>query len=78
MKPVLLLVLGVAAIAGCNGNDNPGSSPAPPATQTNFTTFVKGQVAATTETSSPVDVSGVAFTFADETNETAFNDVLPP
>lgn len=78
MKPVLLLLFGVAGLAGCHGKDNAGSSPTPPAAQTNFTTFVKGQIAATTETSAPVDVSGVTFSFADEANEAAFNDILPP
>lgn len=79
MKPALLLVLGVAAIAGCDGSDTPRTtSPTPAPAATNFTTFVKSQVAATSETSTPVDISGVTFSFTDETNETAFNDVLPP
>jgi PBP1b-binding outer membrane lipoprotein LpoB len=83
MKLLIVLVLGATVIAGCDGNGKALTNPAipvppTPVAPTSFTTFVKGQLAATTETATPTDVSGTTFTFPDDTNDTAFNEVLPP
>ncbi len=80
MKPVILFVVGLGVIAGCDGGGSSGQSPRSPVPPqgTNFTSFVKDQIAATSETTSPTDVSSVTFTFPDDTNDTAFNSILPP
>lgn len=91
---VPLAVIGAGlGLAGCSGGSDgnmtsstpppssttPGSTVTPPAPQaTDFTVFVKQQVAATSETSSPVDINSTNFTFEDEDNPAAFDDVLPP
>lgn len=79
MNRFIVMTLGALVLAGCDGNGMKTISPATPAVQpTNFTTFVKGQLAATTETATPADVSSTAFTFPDDNNDSAFSDVLVP
>lgn len=79
MNRIIVMTLGAMAIAGCDGNGMKTISPAPPAAQpTNFTAFVKGQLAATTETAIPADVASTPFTFPDDNNESAFSDVVVP
>jgi hypothetical protein len=85
MKRQTLIALGgvlvAATLSGCGGssnhdnNDGGGVVVQPPQT-TSFTTFVHTQVAATSDTTQPADVDGVMFTFPDDTNAAAFNDVV--
>lgn len=84
-KRQILLTLGtsllIAALAGCGGssNSNTGVVPTQPPTQpppTSFTSFVHTQVAQTSETTQPADVNAVTFSFPDENNPAAFNDVV--
>jgi hypothetical protein len=77
MKPVTLLVLGLA-LAGCDGGESMGGgTPAPPVT-TSFTQFVKAQVTAPSETATSTEVEATIFVFPGDSEETVFNDVLPP
>ena len=78
------IVLAGGIVAGCsdgNGNGNNGGGnnpppPPPPPATTSFTDFVHAQLTATSDTSDPVDVNGIDFTFPDDDNPNAFNDVL--
>ena len=85
MKRQNVLILGTASIAaalsGCGGN----SSNSPPATgggttqppqATSLTDFVHTQISQTSDTTQPADVNGVTFSFPDDNNPAAFNDVV--
>jgi hypothetical protein len=86
MKRKTLIALGAgfaaAALGGCGGSSNHdnngggGGVVVQPPTTTSFTTFVHTQLAATSDTSQPADVDSVMFTFPDDTNAAAFNDVV--
>ncbi|MEO7433378.1 MAG: hypothetical protein ABIR62_15475 [Dokdonella sp.] len=86
MKRQTLMALGAGlvatALAGCGGSSNHdnnnggGGVVIQPPTTTNFTTFVHTQLAATSDTTQPADVNGVAFSYPDDGNAAAFNDVV--
>ncbi|MEO5560435.1 MAG: hypothetical protein ABIO49_11145 [Dokdonella sp.] len=82
-KREILLILGasllIGTLAGCGGgssNSTTGGGPPQPPQPTNFTTFVHTQVAQTSDTSQPADVNAVTFSFPDDNNAAAFNDVV--
>lgn len=76
------LPLVVLLAAGCGGgssydgggNNNPAPAPAPGASGTAFTPFIKSQLAQTSDTAEPADVNDRQFEFDED--ETSFNDVL--
>lgn len=78
---VLTTTTSLALLAGCGGghSNNPtppdGGGTTPPTT-VSFTAFVHTQLAATSETTQPADVNGVDFTFPDDNNPAAFDDVV--
>ena len=84
MKTKLGLIAGAAAIAvllqGCGGGHSNSSTPPPvtppPPATTSFTTFVHTELAATSETATPDDINGITFTFPDDNNPAAFDDVV--
>jgi hypothetical protein len=63
-----------SASYGGSSDGGTGTMPPPAATKPVFNTFVKEQLAATSNTSDPVDVNG-EFEFSDD-DEAAFADVL--
>lgn len=81
MKRWIAPMLLAAALAGCGGGSSnstvtvPPPPPPPPAT-TSFTSFVHTELAQTSESTEPEDVNDVMFTFPDEDNPAAFDDVL--
>ncbi|MEO7324207.1 MAG: hypothetical protein ABIW82_05205 [Dokdonella sp.] len=85
-KRQIFLTLGasllIAALSGCGGgssNSNTGggtTQPPQPPQPTSFTSFVHTQVAQTSDTSQPADVNAVTFSFPDNNNAAAFNDVV--
>jgi len=85
MNRKTLIALGAglvaATLAGCGGSSNHdnnggGGVVVQPPTTTSFTTFVHTQLAATSDTTQPADVNGVTFSFPDDANPAAFNDVV--
>ena len=81
MKRLIAPMLIAAALAGCGGGSSNSTvtvppPPPPPPTTTSFTTFVHTELAQTSETTEPEDVNGVTFTFPDDDNPAAFDDVL--
>lgn len=82
-KREILLTLGasllISALAGCGGgssNSNTGGGTTQPPQPTSFTSFVHTQVAQTSDTSQSADVNAVTFSFPDDNNAAAFNDVV--
>lgn len=83
-KRQILLTLGasllMAVLGGCGGSSNSTTSTGGGTTQppqpTSFTGFVHTQVAQTSDTTQPVDVNAVTFSFPDDNNPAAFNDVV--
>ncbi|MEO5625193.1 MAG: hypothetical protein ABIQ70_04190 [Dokdonella sp.] len=85
-KREIVLTLGasllIGTLAGCGGtssNSNMGGGPPQPPQPpqpTSFTAFVHTQVAQTSDTSQPADVNAVTFSFPDDNNAAAFNDVV--
>ncbi|KAA1174509.1 hypothetical protein FWJ25_08655 [Marinobacter salinexigens] len=61
-------------LAGCSNNS--GSNSARPDPTVDFTAFVKAQVAATDALKKPVPVNPVDFSFNDNDNPQAYNDLL--
>jgi hypothetical protein len=85
MNRKILLMSGVASLAavlgGCGSSSNSplsngGGTTTQPPQATSFTAFVHTQVAQTSDTSQPADVNGVTFSFPDDNNPAAFNDVV--
>ncbi len=76
-------LLSAMGLAGCNGGSSNSSTvvapppppPPPPPASTSLTDFVHTQLAATSDTTAPVDINGITFTFPDDNNPAAFNDV---
>lgn len=77
MKPVILIALGFAALAGCGGGDTTSGPTPTPAVTTSFSQFVKAQVGAPSETAAPVEVEATVFVLPGENEDTVFDDVLP-
>ena len=82
-SPVFIGAAVALVLGGCGGGNSNSSmppppviTPPPPPVTTSLTSFVHTQLAATSETSQPVDVNGVTFSFPDDDNPAAFNDVL--
>ena len=77
------LALVALLAAGCGGggydgdrggNDNPAPTPPAGANDTAFVSFIKAQLAQTSDTAEPTEVNDRQFQFDD--SETAFDDVL--
>jgi len=89
--PLVVVAIGLAGCGGSGGSSGmtsgspapTGSAPpeptvTPPVPQTaDFTQVVKEQVAATSETSEPIEINDTKFVFHDDDNPAAFDDVLP-
>ena len=81
-SPVFIGAAVALVLGGCGGGNSNSPTPPPPVitppppVTTSLTSFVHTQLAATSETSQPVDVNGVTFSFPDDDNPAAFNDVL--
>lgn len=70
------LVVVTAALTGCfNGSSNRSSDNGPEAT-VEFTTFVKTQIENTDDTREAVQINDQEFSFNDQTNEQAFDDLF--
>lgn len=69
---VLLIAMGTLTACGGGG----GHSPAPTASATNYTSFVKGLFANTSDTASPASVNDRQFSFTDEDNPDAYSSVV--
>ena len=70
---VLLIAMGVLTACGGGGG---GTSPTPTASANDFTSFVTGLLADTSDTASPVSVNNRQFTFSDEDNPGAYKGVV--
>lgn len=66
---VLLIAMGV--LSACGGGGGGGPAPA-----TNYTSFVKGLLANTSDTASPVSVNNRDFSFSDKNNPNAYGSVV--
>ncbi len=87
-RQALFLVTVLSTLAGCSdgGNNNNGAAivvtpPLPdpdpePQPQTDFSTFVIGLFANTADNTDPVPVNGLDFSFADQDNPAAFDELL--
>ena len=69
---VSLAALGLAACGGDDDNDPPARAQA----TVDYTVFVKTQLAATSDTTDPVNVNNVRFRNQTDSNEDAYNSVL--
>ncbi len=69
---VSLATLGLAACGGDDDNDPPPRAQA----TVDYTVFVKTQLAATSDTTDPVNVNNVRFRNQTDSNEDAYNSVL--
>lgn len=69
--------LGSLLLAGCFGGDSDRPIVLTPAA-TNYTAFVKVQLATTVDTREPVAINNIRFVFRDQTNPDAYNNVLQP
>ncbi len=64
-------------LAGCgSSSSDPIVVTPPPPPTTDFTSFVKGQFAATSDLTDPMEVDDKNFVFQDEDNPSAFDDLL--
>jgi hypothetical protein len=75
MKKLCVLASLLLAMTACDSSNYGGSPPVPPQA-TDFTGFVKDQFAATADDSDPVEVDEVDFTFDDQDDPAAFDDLL--
>ena len=75
---VAALMLATVAIHGCGGgyNDPAPPEPPPPPPPVAFSQFVKDQFANMTVDTDPVDVDAMEFSFSDQDNPDAFDDML--
>lgn len=69
---VSLATLGLVACGGDDDNDPPPRAQA----TVDYTVFVKTQLAATSDTTDPVNVNNVRFRNQTDSNEDAYNSVL--
>jgi ABC-type glycerol-3-phosphate transport system substrate-binding protein len=80
------VLIAMAMLAACGGGSSdygepasPVAMPPPPAsTQTNFTAFMRTQLApaAMSEAAEPTDVEGIEWVFTDDDDESEYEDVL--
>lgn len=77
MRLLLAMTVSLAALglAACGGDDDNDPPPRAQAT-VDYTVFVKTQLAATSDTTDPVNVNNVRFRNQTDTNEDAYNSVL--
>lgn len=74
MASICLIVLG-GMLGGCSDSDS--SRPDPEMdTEVDFTEFVKEEIDNTKDDRDAVDINDIEFTFNDQNNEKAFDDVL--
>lgn len=71
MKAFIALAALVLVVAGCHDSDNDMGV-------VNFTSFVKKQLASTSETTDPVDINRLTLVDYDRNDEQAYDDVLDP
>ena len=86
-----MLAMAVLAVAGCGGGSSPtgdsgmGATPSPPITQppasptvTDFTAFTRDLMASATtnDIDEPVELDSIEWVFADDENETAYDDII--
>lgn len=81
MKRTLAPILIAAALVGCGGgssnsSNTPPPPPPPPPAATSLTTFVHTELAQTSDGTQPDDINDVMFSFPDDDNPAAFDDVL--
>lgn len=78
MRLLLTMTVSLAALGlvACGGNDD--NDPPPPQAQAavDYTVFVKTQLAATSDTTDPVNVNNLRFRNQTDSNEDAYNSVL--
>ncbi|MEP5230521.1 hypothetical protein [Alcanivorax sp.] len=77
MRLLLAMTVSLAALglAACGGDDDNDPPPRAQAT-VDYTVFVKTQLAATSDTTDPVNVNNVRFRNQTDSNEDAYNSVL--
>lgn len=77
MRLLLAMTVSLAALglAACGGDDDNDPPPRAQAT-VDYTVFVKTQLAATSDTTDPVNVNNLRFRNQTNSNEDAYNSVL--
>ncbi|WP_148861199.1 hypothetical protein [Marinobacter fonticola] len=79
MKRLIALMCVVfigGTLAGCSDSDSSRSDDPEMNAQVDFTQFVKDEIANTKDDRDAVDINDIEFTFNDQANEEAFDDVL--
>lgn len=80
MKQIMKLVgmgLMTLALAGCfNGSSGSSNKADQPAMSVDFGTFVKGEINNPDLNREPTAINGIAFSFNDQNNPKAFDDLL--
>lgn len=82
-KRIVLSTILALALGACSSSGDdpvvvvpPPPPPPPPPTSTDFTTFVKDQFANTSDMTDPEDVDNEDFTFSDDDDPSAYDDLL--
>lgn len=80
MNKTLFTLSALVLLAACSDSDPlvvvPPAPPPPPPTALDFTTFVKAQIADTSDTREPVEINELEFSFGDLENPDAYNDLF--
>ena len=78
--PCAVFLGAAVTLIGCGSYDDddggPIPPPPPPPAQTDFTTLIKNQFAATADNTDPVQIDDLNIVFADQDNPAAFDDLL--
>ena len=72
-----VILVGASLLGGCfDGSNNRGNNDDRPDPAVDFTTFVRGEIQNTDDTREPVNINDQEFSFSDQNNEQAFDDLF--
>lgn len=80
MNKLISILATSVVLAACGDSDSLTPTPPPPTppppTALDFTTFVKAEIANTTDDRDPVEINDLEFEFADLDNPAAYDDLF--